>query len=222
LRVALDGSEVALTVSDDGAGMDAETVARAFELFFQADQEAERRKGGLGIGLTLVRRIVEMHGGMIGVASDGRGRGATFTVRLPAAMPRSAAMANGQAAGRSVRHVVIVEDSADTRLSLQKVLESEGHTVHTASDGPSGLEAIMQIRPDVALVDIGLPGLDGYRLAKRLRSAGLGTYLVALTGYGLAEDKNRARDAGFDAHVTKPPSMTLLLKLVSEASGRSF
>ncbi|MGH8742093.1 MAG: response regulator, partial [Burkholderiales bacterium] len=140
------------------------------------------------------------------------------TVRLPAiAMPQIAAPAAGPAAGRSGRQVVIVEDLQDTRLSLQRLLENEGHTVHTASDGPSGLATILQVQPDVALVDVGLPGLDGYHLAERLRSAGLRTYLVALTGYGMGEDKNRARDAGFDAHLTKPASMAYLLKLVSEA-----
>jgi CheY-like chemotaxis protein len=219
LRVTASGGEVVLTVADDGAGMDAETAARAFELFFQARREPDRKRGGLGIGLTLARRIVELHGGTIVAASDGPGKGATFTVRLPAvAAPRAAAVAGAQAPSRAARQVVIVEDSPDARLSLQMLLESEGHTVHTAIDGPSGLDTILQVQPDVALVDIGLPGLDGYRLAERLRSAGLNTYLVALTGYGRREDKVRARDAGFNAHVTKPPPMDYLLKLVAEAA----
>ena len=219
LRVTASGGEVVLTVADDGAGMDAETAARAFELFYQARREPDRRRDGLGLGLTLARRIVELHGGTIGGASDGPGKGATFTVRLPAiAAPRTAAAAGAQAASRAARQVVIVEDSADARLSLQMLLEGEGHTVHTAIDGPSGLDTIMQVQPDVALVDIGLPGLDGYGLAERLRSAGLDTYLVALTGYGRREDKVRARTAGFDAHVTKPAPMDYLLKLVAEAA----
>jgi NO-binding membrane sensor protein with MHYT domain/CheY-like chemotaxis protein len=219
LRVTASGGEVVLTVADDGAGMDAETVARAFELFFQARREPDRGRGGLGIGLTLARRIVELHGGTIAAASDGPGRGATFTLRLPAiAAPRASAAAGAQAAPRAARQVVIVEDSADARLSLQMLLESEGHTVHTAIDGPTGLDTILQVQPDVALVDIGLPGLDGYGLAARLRSAGLDTYLVALTGYGRREDQARARDAGFDAHVTKPAPMDYLLRLVSEAA----
>jgi CheY-like chemotaxis protein len=116
------------------------------------------------------------------------------------------------------RHVVIVEDSEDTRVSLQKVLEQEGHTVHTAADGPSGFDVIAQVRPDVALIDIGLPGLDGYDLAQRVRSTGLRTYLIALTGYGLAEDRRRALASGFDAHMTKPPQMDRLLALVASAS----
>jgi diguanylate cyclase len=218
LRVEAQGGDAVLIVEDDGAGMDAETAARAFELFFQAKQGADRRKGGMGIGLTLARRIVEMHRGTLSVASAGVGRGATFTLRLPALAADGAALARDrEAAPRNGRQVVIIEDSRDTRVSLQKVLEQEGHTVHTASDGPSGLEAILQIRPDIALVDIGLPGIDGYGIAQRLRFAGIHTFLVALTGYGLSEDKKRAQAAGFDAHITKPAPMEDLLKLVASA-----
>ncbi len=199
--------------------MDAETAARVFELFFQAQQGPERKRGGLGLGLTLARRIVELHGGTIEVASDGLGSGATFTIRLPAVAPLAEDAARPlQAAAGCARHVVIVEDSDDSRLSLQKILEQEGHTVHTAIDGQSGFEVIAQMRPDVAVIDIGLPGLDGYGLAEQLRSIGLRTYLIALTGYGLAEDRRRALASGFDAHVTKPPQMDRLLAMVASAS----
>jgi diguanylate cyclase len=219
VRVAAEHGEVALTVADNGAGMDAETAARVFDLFFQGHQDPDRKRGGLGIGLTLARRIVELHGGTLSAASDGPGRGATFTIRLPAVpAPRRAAVPRTLPERRATRQVVIVEDSPDAQLTLKKLLEEEGHTVYATSDGPSGLDAIMRLRPDVAVVDIGLPGLDGYNLAERLRHAGLDTYLVALTGYGLADDKRRARAAGFDVHLTKPPSMPLLLQLVSEAS----
>ena len=219
VRVTARGDEAELTVSDNGAGMDAETAARVFELFFQAHQGPERKRGGLGIGLTLARRIVELHGGAIAVASEGLGRGATFTLRLPAvAAPTASVATQLDAAVRRARRVVIVEDSEDARLSLQKILEHEGHTVHTAADGPSGLDAIAHLRPDVALIDIGLPGFDGYRIAEHLRSTGLQTYLIALTGYGLAEDRGRAHASGFDAHLTKPPPMDRLLALVSASS----
>ena len=219
LEVAARGGEAALTVSDDGAGMDAETAARAFELFYQARQGPERKQGGLGIGLTLARRIAELHGGAIDLASDGPGKGATFTVRLPRLERPVATGARPQAdaAPRSARRIVIVEDLPDARSSLQRVLELEGHAVYTAADGQGGFDVITRLRPDVALIDIGLPGLDGHRLARRLRSSGLRTYLVALTGYGLGEDKVRARESGFDAHLTKPPPMAQLLRLVSEA-----
>lgn len=146
-------------MSDDGAGMDKETAAHAFELFFQAQQGPERRRGGLGIGLTLVRRIVELHGGTIDVASDGLGTGATFALRLPALAPPDASVSvqpEGGACGG--RRVVIVEDSDDARLSLQRILEDQGHIVHTAADGPSGFEKIVHFEPDVALIDIGSRG----------------------------------------------------------------
>ena len=219
VRVGLRADMIVLTVSDDGAGMDAETAERAFELFFQAQQGPERRRGGLGLGLTLARRIVELHEGTIEVASDGPGTGATFTICLPAVAPLvENAARRQQAAAGCARLVVIVEDSEDSRFSLQKILEQEGHTVHLAIDGQSGFEVIARMRPDVAVIDIGLPGLDGYGLAAQVRSIGLRTYLIALTGYGLAEDRRRALAAGFDAHVTKPPQLDRLLALVSSAS----
>jgi NO-binding membrane sensor protein with MHYT domain/nitrogen-specific signal transduction histidine kinase len=219
LRIGALPGAVELTVSDDGAGMDAETAARAFELFYQAQQGPERRRGGLGIGLTLARRIVELHGGEIDVESAGPGKGATFTLRLPTIAPPPARVpAQRDAAAICARRVVIVEDSEDARVSLQRVLEREGHTVHTAADGPSGLDVIAHVRPDVALIDIGLPGLDGYDLAERLRSSGSRAYLIALTGYGRPEDRTRAHDSGFDAHLTKPPPMDRLLALVAGAS----
>jgi NO-binding membrane sensor protein with MHYT domain/CheY-like chemotaxis protein len=218
VHVAVLPDAAALTVSDDGAGMDSETAARVFELFFQAHQGPERRRGGLGMGLTLARRIAELHGGTIEAASDGPSRGASFTLRLaPVPAPAQNAAPRLHAASRCARRVVIVEDSEDARLSLQRILEREGHTVHTAADGPAGFDAIAQLQPDVALIDIGLPGLDGYRIAERLRSKGLRTYLIALTGYGRAEDRTRARESGFDEHLTKPPPMERLLELVAGA-----
>jgi len=219
LHVASRANAIELTVNDDGVGMDAETAARVFELFFQAHQGPERKRGGLGLGLTLARRIVELHGGTIEVASKGLGTGSTFTIRLPAIAPMAADISGQRRATvGNARHVVIVEDQEDARLSLQKILEQEGHTVHTAADGRSGFDVIAQVRPDVALIDIGLPGLDGYDLAQQVRSTGLRTYLIALTGYGLAEDRRRALASGFDAHVTKPPQMERLLALVASAS----
>ncbi len=207
-----------ITVRDDGAGMDAETAARAFDLFFQAKQGPERQRGGLGIGLTLVRRIVELHGGTITVESAGPGLGTAFTL-APARRrrPASVAPSKSQSATASARRVVLVEDSDDARISLQRILEHEGHTVHTAADGPAGLEAIARLKPDVALIDIGLPGIDGYTVARQLRARGLRTCLVALTGYGLAQDRRRAMEAGFDVHLTKPPAMERLLALVASA-----
>jgi NO-binding membrane sensor protein with MHYT domain/CheY-like chemotaxis protein len=222
LRLRTNGGTAELTVSDNGVGMDTETTRRAFELFFQARQDSDRRKGGLGIGLTLARRIAELHGGTVEAASDGPGKGATFALRLPAiAVPRAAETPQAEAALRGGRRVVIVEDSPDARVSLKMVLEQAGHTVHAVADGANGMEAIARLRPDVALVDIGLPGVDGYGLAERLRAAGSRVRLVALTGYGLAEDKERAAIAGFDAHFTKPPPLAQLLRLIAEAPALS-
>ena len=218
LRVGASDGVAELSVSDDGIGMDAETAARAFELFYQARQDSARKKGGLGVGLTLARRIAELHGGGIAVASDGPGRGATFTVRLPAiAAPHPAEPAQADAALRPGRRVVIVEDSPDERVTLKLLLEGAGHAVHAESDGAGGLDAILRLRPDVAIVDIGLPSLDGCGLAEQLRAEGVRIPLVALSGYGLGEDRERALAAGFDIHLTKPPQIPLLLKLIAEA-----
>jgi len=216
LRVAPDGGESVLTVADDGAGMDAVTAAKAFELFYQGEQSSDRGKGGLGVGLTLARRIVEMHAGRIGVESAGRGKGTTVTVRLPAVKPTREERAEAERiAGARPRRVLLVEDADDARVSLEKILRGEGHQVETASDGVAGLRALVEHRPEVALIDIGLPGMDGYELVRRARAAGVDAYLVALTGYGQRDDKDSAEAAGFDLHITKPPAMEMLLELVA-------
>ena len=218
LRLAEVSDMARLTVRDYGAGLDAETAARVFELFYQARQAVQRPKGGMGIGLTLVRRIAELHGGRADVSSQGRGKGATFTVTLPAIEPPPVMP---QLERRSdPRHrcaVLIVEDSEDARQSLRRLLELEGHRVHSAGDGASGLAALLELQPDIALIDIGLPALDGYDLARQARAAGVRTRLIAISGYGLAEDKAKAGAAGFDDHITKPASIEQVLDLVSQA-----
>ncbi len=217
VRVRRDGDSALLTVSDTGVGLDPYTAAHVFDLFFQAGQDMQRSKGGLGIGLTLVQRIVEMHGGAVSVASDGLGKGASFTVRLRAIAPEQEADAGKRAAIRATqRRVLIVEDSQDARNSLRAVLEMAGHAVMTAEDGPRGLQQLTRAQPDVALIDIGLPDMDGYELARRARSSGSRALLIALTGYGLSEDKNMAKQAGFDAHLTKPAAVDSLLALIAK------
>ena len=212
-----DGDAVVLTVSDTGVGLEPDSAAHVFDLFFQANQDVQRSKGGLGIGLTLVQRIVEMHGGTVSVASEGLGKGATFTVRMPAvAHPPEPETTAGATPGVTPRRVLIVEDSADGRESLQAILELAGHTITTAEDGVNGLQLLTRTQPDVALIDIGLPGMDGYEVARRARSSGSRALLVALTGYGLPEDKSRAQQAGFDAHLTKPAPVHSLLALIEE------
>ena len=218
VQVRRDGDDALLTVSDTGIGLDPDSAAQVFDLFFQANQDMQRSKGGLGVGLTLVQRIVEMHGGTIRVVSEGPGKGATFTVRMRAIAHQPEPEATRSAPIRAIqRRVLIVEDSRDARDSLQAVLEIAGHTVAIAEDGLHGLEQLTRTNPDVALIDIGLPGIDGYEVARRARTSGSRTLLVALTGYGLPEDKSLAQQAGFDAHLTKPAQVDALLALIEQA-----
>jgi signal transduction histidine kinase/DNA-binding response OmpR family regulator len=213
-----EGAEIVARVSDDGIGISAELLPRIFETFVQAKQPANRARGGLGIGLALVRSLVERHGGTVTATSPGPGLGSTFEVRLPAAAPAEAPApeprpAPASAAPASLR-VAVIEDNPDIRETLRALLELRGYEVLEAEDGPAGVALVLARRPDVALVDIGLPGLDGYQVAERVRAAG--THLVALTGYGGAEDRNRAVSAGFVAHLVKPVEFESLARLLDE------
>jgi CheY-like chemotaxis protein len=178
-------------------------------------------EGGLGIGLTLVRRPAEMHGGRVEAESPGQGRGTTVTVEPPQITAPAEAPGAPPPSRRSPRRILIVEDSRDSRDMLRYLLEHAGHEVHEAADGPSGVEAILEVRPDIALVDVGLPGLDGYEVARRVRAdeAGDKVRLVALTGYGLPDDHRRSREAGFDAHLVKPVDPARLAAVI-EAPAR--
>ena len=200
-----DGRTARVTVTDTGMGIPSHLLERIFELFVQGERTLDRADGGLGIGLTLVRRLVELHGGRISAASPGPGQGSTFVVELPQIpAPTTSGTPVEPTRASGTRRILIVEDNPDSREMLRFLLELAGHEVHEASDGPGGLEALSQLRPDVALVDVGLPGFDGYELARRAREAGHTARLVALTGYGLPEDHRRSREAGFDAHLVKP------------------
>jgi len=203
---ARDGLAV-LRVEDTGAGVSAELLPRVFDLFVQGQTALHRPAPGLGIGLTLVKRLVDLHGGRIEAASEGPGRGSVFTIRFPLRhAPRDAAAAAPvPGRGRVRRRVLIVEDNDDARDMLRHLLEQTGHEVHEAADGLSGLERAFALRPDAAVIDIGLPELDGYEVARRLRAAGhADVLLVAVTGYGQSGDRQRSAEAGFDAHLTKP------------------
>ena len=215
--VLREGQEAVLRVSDTGAGIAPEMLSRVFELFAQGEQPMDRSGGGLGIGLTLSRRLVEMHGGTIVATSEGRGRGAQFTVRLPvepAGTPSPAPAALDRDRSRSI---LIVEDNDDARESLRLLLESLGHRVIEASDGQRALALALHHQPEVVLIDLGLPGLDGYEVARSLRSSATGktAALIAVTGYGQAEDRRRSKEAGFDAHLVKPVSQSLLSSLIA-------
>jgi PAS domain S-box-containing protein len=212
-----EGQDAVLRVSDTGIGIGAEMLPRVFELFAQAGQPMDRSVGGLGIGLTLSRRFVEMLGGTIAASSDGPGRGAQFTVRLPVE-------AAGTPPPRPVvpepdrsRRILIVEDNDDARESLRLLLESLGHRVLEAGDGPRGLALALHHQPEVVLIDLGLPELDGYEVARALRGSPIGktAALIAVTGYGQADDRRRSKDAGFDAHLVKPVSLGVLASLLA-------
>jgi signal transduction histidine kinase/ActR/RegA family two-component response regulator len=210
---------VVLGVRDDGIGLAPEELDRVFELFYQANGDLHR-KGGLGIGLTLVRSIVELHGGTITVASDGIGKGAQFTVRLPAVdTPRVEMKVAPMSVDRNPpRSILLVEDNEDARESLAELLRMEGHTVHEAADGERGVSAALESKADIALVDIGLPEIDGYEVARRLRAGSTHEMtLIALTGYGQPEDRRHALEAGFDDHLTKPADMEKLRALIATA-----
>jgi signal transduction histidine kinase/CheY-like chemotaxis protein len=204
--VRQQGDNAVLQVSDEGEGLAPGLADTAFGLFVQGERGLDRAAGGLGVGLALVKRLTELHGGSVSAASAGPGKGATFTVTLPAVLPSAKPATPEPRTPVLSRRVLIVEDNDDTRQMMQEVLKFSGHDVRTARDGASGLALAAEARPDVALIDIGLPDVDGYEVARRMRAApgGRTIGLVAITGYGQAEDQRRAYEAGFDAHLTKP------------------
>jgi CheY-like chemotaxis protein len=224
VRVRSEDDSALLEVEDTGAGIPPELLGKIFDLFVQGERTLERSQGGLGIGLTLARALVELHGGTIEARSAGAGRGAIFTVRLPripepARPVPSAAMSS---AVQAPRRVLIIEDNGDARDMLRAQLELEGHEVHAAADGPAGVAAAAAARPDVVLIDVGLPGFDGYEVARRIRATAWGKSmrLVALTGYGQTDDRRQALEAGCDLHVIKPVTPERLAEVLAGASGR--
>jgi signal transduction histidine kinase/ActR/RegA family two-component response regulator len=210
------GDWVEAAVVDDGQGLAPELLPRLFEPFVQGEQALDRPRGGLGLGLALVSRLAAQHGGTLSARSDGPGRGSTFTLRLPRAdAPAKRVELSPAGAGAPSRRLLIVDDEADARESLRALLQLEGHRVSDAADGPSGLDEISRFAPEVALIDIGLPGMDGYELARRARALYPRVQLVAITGYGQAEDREKARAAGFAAHLVKPFSYEELMRLLA-------
>jgi two-component system CheB/CheR fusion protein len=218
------GGEAVVSVRDDGTGMGPDLLARAFDLFVQETRSVDRAQGGLGIGLTMVRTLVKMHGGSVEAFSEGPGRGSEFTVRLPLATGAPAAravpVASGQAAIAPLE-VLVVDDNVDAARGLEQVLALSGHRVMLAHDGPSALAAAAKRPPQVVLLDIGLPGMDGYTVAAKLREAGHDrAALVAITGYGQDDDLRRSSAAGFDRHLVKPIDGATLRKLLAEVGDR--
>jgi two-component system, sensor histidine kinase len=219
-----DGSDAVLRVQDDGPGIGRDLLPRIFDLFVQGDQTLDRTQSGLGVGLTLVRRLVEIHGGSVSAFSEGPGRGSTFTVRMPGiAAPADRAGESAANGNAPKQRVLVVEDSTDARDMYRLTLELAGHEVLDAADGVEGLQLLKSERPDIAFIDIGLPRLDGYELARRFRAepGGDRTLLVALTGYGLDADRARAQQAGFDHHLVKPVTADVMRDLLNAHAVRS-
>jgi len=217
-RVEIDvrqvGSQALLEVRDTGVGIAPALLPRIFDLFVQGERTLDRRAGGLGIGLTLVRRLVEMHGGNVTATSSPSG--SVFTVKMPAVQaPAVANIVVGVPESRR-RRVTLVEDNEDALNSLRTMLELDGHTVWTATDGIQGLDSVLKVWPDVALVDLGLPGLTGYQVARRSRAAGFPGRMIALSGYGQARDIAQALAAGFDAHIVKPVDADELRRILRD------
>jgi signal transduction histidine kinase len=224
-----ENGQAVVRVRDTGKGIPPEMIQRIFEPFVQIDFSLHRsEQGGLGIGLMLVRRLVDMHGGTVEAFSTGPGQGSEFVVRLPALppgqIPSDLPESKGQENGReplkaNPRNILIVEDMADSRETLRTLLTLWGHRVTVAETGPRGVEKALATLPEIALVDIGLPDLDGYQVAEQVRAApgGCGIYLIALTGYGQHGDRRRSLSAGFNAHLVKPVDPKELARLLSEA-----
>jgi signal transduction histidine kinase/CheY-like chemotaxis protein len=223
VTVQQEGEEAVLRVRDTGVGIAPEILPRIFDLFTQAERSLDRSQGGLGIGLALVQRLVEMHGGTV-AASSALGQGSEFVVRLPVVSPpppqaSAPATATAQPAGPSLR-VMVVDDNVDTVTTLALLVQESGHDVRTAYDGSAVLEAALDYRPHVVLLDIGLPGLNGFEVAKQLRQqpALQNAMLVAMTGYGRESDRQRSREAGFDHHLVKPGDFGKVLQILATVS----
>jgi CheY-like chemotaxis protein len=219
-----------IRVRDSGTGISPEVLPKVFEMFVQDGRAIDRSQGGLGLGLAIVRSLAELHGGTVSAHSDGVGRGSEFVVRLPLAqmLPKDASdvsaasppLLSNQVALQPLR-ILIVDDNRNAAKLLAELLEMTGFVTHVAYDGPTALEAAPAFRPDVALLDIGLPIMDGYELAAKLRAHALlrGTRLIALTGYGQESDRRRAQEAGFDFHLVKPVNLEQLLEAIRHLTG---
>jgi len=216
-------SEVRVTVRDEGVGIPAEALPHVFEMFSRVESRLTRSRGGLGVGLGLVQRLIEMHGGTVAAHSAGPGHGSSFVVTLPltiAATPSSepaATPGDGAAQANGGRRVLVVDDNEDAAVSLAALLRLSGHEARTVHDPFETLAVAEAERPEIILLDIGMPGLDGYQLARRIRSEPWGreTVLVAVTGWGREEDRQRSRDEGFDRHLVKPVDANVLAGLLA-------
>ena len=221
LSVELEGEQAVVRVRDNGIGIAPDHLPQIFDMFMQADVSIERSAHGLGIGLALVKRLVEMHGGRVEAHSGGLGQGSEFVVRLPimleASRPQPAKPAVEVPVTRAARRILVVDDNRDAAESLAMLLKLSGNETHTAHDGLEAVETAAQVRPDLILLDIGLPKMNGYEAARRIREQpwGKSMALVALTGWGQDEDRQKSRDSGFDGHLVKPVNPVALTELLA-------
>jgi signal transduction histidine kinase len=208
-----------VSITDNGVGIPQELLPQIFDLFVQSDRSLDRSLGGLGIGLSVVQRLIEMHGGFVSASSPGPGGGARFEVRLPLAAAPESSVARQPAAPVRAMRILVVDDNADAADSLTLLLKLDGHETESVYTPTAALERARTFEPEVILLDIGLPGMDGYEVARRIRLHGSRARLVALTGYGQSEDVQRARAAGFDEHLVKPADPEMLRqKLVPQTA----
>jgi CheY-like chemotaxis protein/two-component sensor histidine kinase len=229
LTAERQGDEVTVRVADTGVGIPAEKLPHLFELFFQVDRSLERSQGGLGVGLSLVQRLVELHGGRVDAHSDGVGQGSVFNVRLPVRDETRGAPSglepggNGAARPPAARRILVVDDNRDSADLLAMLLQLAGNDAHAAYDGVEAVEAARRLRPDVALLDIAMPRLSGYDACRVIRAEPWGRQmtLIALTGWGQDADRRRTEEAGFDAHVVKPVDPDTLLSLLDRLPPRA-
>jgi CheY-like chemotaxis protein/two-component sensor histidine kinase len=219
IRTERKGGEAVVTVQDNGAGIPPDKLDRIFDMFTQIEGSQERSQGGLGIGLTLVRRLVVMHGGTVQARSAGEGKGSEFVVRLPIVEVRQMATPPPSVPKEPARthRILVVDDNEDSASSLAMLLEITGNETFIAHDGAAALEAAMEHRPEVVLLDIGLPTLNGYEVGRRIRDEAWGkdVILIALTGWGQEEDRRKSQEAGFDGHLVKPVNYPALMALLS-------
>jgi signal transduction histidine kinase len=203
--------EAVIVVADDGVGIAPELLPQIFDLFVQSERSLDRSQGGLGIGLSVVQRMIHMHGGTVSARSEGPGRGATFELKLPRSAPPAQVSEPPLVRGTAPRRILVVDDNTDAADSLALILSMDGHKAEPVYDARTALTRAGSFAPEVILLDIGLPEMDGYEVARRLRAGGSRAQLVALTGYGRLQDVERAKAAGFDAHLVKPVDLQLLL-----------
>jgi CheY-like chemotaxis protein len=219
LEVTQDATWVCIVVRDDGVGIDARLLPHVFDLFVQGERSSDRAQGGLGVGLALVKSLVEQHGGSISASSAGQGAGSEFTIRLPRVQgvaPATALPEQGDAAGMRPLEILIVDDNTDAADTLSMYLSTVGHQPRVAYEGHAALALASDAAPDVLLLDIGLPDMNGYELAQRFRALPQTAHatMIALTGYGQHSDRERSRAAGFDHHLTKPVDTATLMRLL--------